>query len=201
MPYILILYYSRDGSTRALAQQVARGVQLSGDIEVRLRTVPEISSSDMPSAGAQEKDRGLLVTLDDLAQCAGLALGSPTRFGQMAAPLRHFFDQTSKLWIEGKLIDKPACVFTSTSTLHGGQEATLLNMMVPLLHHGMLLMGVPYSEEGLYDTKAGGTPYGATHLAKQRDQTAIDSTEQSIARAQGERLGRCALQLGVNRVN
>ena len=196
MPYILILYYSRDGSTRALAQQLARGVEMADGIEARTRTVPEVSFvSEQTKASIPEKGAPF-VTLADLTNCAGLALGSPTRFGQMASPLRHFFDQTSKLWIEGALIDKPACVFSSTSTLHGGQESTLLSMMLPLLHHGMVIMGVPYAQEGLYDTTAGGTPYGATHLAKKRDQTQIDQVEQSIAKSQGLRLARFAMQQG-----
>lgn len=198
MAYILILYYSRDGSTRALAQHVARGVEMAGEFEARLRTVPEISptteavSASIPEAGAP------YVTIDDLAHCSGLALGSPTRFGQMASPLRYFLDQTSSLWVAGTLIDKPACVFSSSSSLHGGQESTLLNMMVPLFHHGMMVMGVPYTDDGLYDTKAGGTPYGATHVAGKDQSTKLDRIEQGIAQRQGLRLAKCAMKQGVS---
>ena len=193
-PYVLVLYYSRYGATRTMAQQIARGIEQAG-IEARLRTVPAISANceatepDIPTQGA------LYCTEQDLANCSGLALGSPTRFGNMAAPLKYFIDSTSSLWLSGALIDKPAAVFSSTSSLHGGQETTLLSMMLPLLHHGMLICGLPYSESGLIKTTSGGTPYGATHVAGQDGNQAIDSTEQELCLAQGKRLGRFALQL------
>jgi NAD(P)H dehydrogenase (quinone) len=163
-PYILVLYYSRSGSTNEMARQIARGVEQAG-LEARLRTVPAISteceavSPDIPDEGA------LYASLDDLKNCAGLALGSPTRFGNMAAPLKYFLDGTSNLWLTGALVGKPAGVFTSTASLHGGQETTLLSMMLPLLHHGMLITGLPYSESALLETQGGGTPYGASHHA------------------------------------
>ncbi|HYN78345.1 MAG TPA: NAD(P)H:quinone oxidoreductase, partial [Lamprocystis sp. (in: g-proteobacteria)] len=160
MSYILVLYYSRHGATAEMARQIARGVESVSGMEARLRTVPAVSAvcesvdSTVPAAGAP------YVTLDDLGQCAGLALGSPTRFGNMAAAMKFFLDGTSTLWLSGALAGKPAGVFTSTSSLHGGQEATLLTMLVPLLHHGMLLLGLPYAETDLLHTTAGGTPYG-----------------------------------------
>lgn len=190
-PYVLVLYYSRHGATAELAQQIARGIEESG-IEARLRTLPSLNAAP----NSDQDDRGILYcSLDDLAGCAGLALGSPTRFGQAASPVHQFFERTSALWLSGKLIDKPAAVFTSSSTLHGGQESTLLGMMLPLLHHGMLLTGVPFSEEGLHSGQAGGTPYGASHVAGDSGERAIDTTERAICRAQGKRLGRLALQL------
>ncbi|WP_428036886.1 NAD(P)H:quinone oxidoreductase [Amphritea sp.] len=193
-PYVLVLYYSRHGATCAMANQIARGIEQSG-IEARLRTVPAISANceatedTIPAAG------DLYCTTDDLANCSGLALGSPTRFGNMSAPLKYFIDSTSSLWLSGALIDKPAAVFSSSSSLHGGQESTLLTMMLPLLHHGMVICGLPYSEAGLISTQTGGTPYGATHLAGQNSDQPLDETESALCLAQGKRLGRLALQL------
>ncbi len=195
LPYVLILYYSRHGATRSMAEQLAAGVESCSGIEARLRTVPPVSPTceavdpEIPAEGAIYAD------LDDLRHCAGLALGSPTRFGNMAAPLKHFIDSTSALWLNGALVDKPATAFTSTSSLHGGQETTLVSMLLPLLHHGMVYAGLPYSEIELMSTTSGGTPYGASHLAGQRNDQPLTDTERSLVRAQGKRLGRLALAL------
>lgn len=195
LPYVLILYYSRHGAIRAMAEQLAVGVETCSGIEARLRTVPPVSPTteavdpEIPAEGA------VYVELDDLRHCAGLALGSPTRFGNMAAPLKHFIDSTSSLWLNGALIDKPATAFTSTSSLHGGQEATLLTMLLPLLHHGMVYAGLPYSETDLMTTVDGGTPYGASHLAGQRSDQPLSDVERRLVRAQGQRLARLTLAL------
>jgi NAD(P)H dehydrogenase (quinone) len=192
-PYVLVLYYSRQGATAMMAQQVARGVELVPGIAARLRTVPAISATceateaDIPATGP------LYCELDDLRDCAGLVLGSPTRFGNMAAPLKYFIDQTSALWLSGAMIDKPAAVFTSTSSLHGGQESTLLSMLLPLLHHGMIIAGLPYSERGLMSTTSGGTPYGATHWAGADNKRNVDEGEAALCRALGQRVARLAL--------
>lgn len=196
LPYVLILYYSRHGATRAMAEQIAAGVESVRGIEARLRTVPPVSPTceavdpEIPAEGA------VYASFDDLRHCSGLAIGSPTRFGNMAAPLKHFLDGTSELWLGGALIDKPATAFTSTSSLHGGQESTLLTMLVPLLHHGMLYAGLPYSEIELMETASGGTPYGASHLAGKRSDRPLDDHERQLSRAQGRRLARLALALG-----
>ncbi len=155
-PYVLVLYYSRHGATRTMAELIARGIEASG-IDARLRTVPEVSAECEQSAPAIPAEGDIYCTEADLANCAGLALGSPTRFGNMASPLKYFIDSTSSLWLSGALIDKPACVFSSTASLHGGQETTLLSMMLPLMHHGMLMAGIPYSESELLSTTRGGT--------------------------------------------
>ena len=194
-PYVLVLYYSRFGATRTLAEQVAAGVEEVAGVEARLRTVPPVSTTceavdpEIPSEGA------IYASLDDLRHCAGLAIGSPTRFGNMAAPLKYFIDGTSELWLNGALIDKPATAFTSTASLHGGQEATLLTMLVPLLHQGMVYAGVPYSESGLVATTSGGTPYGTSHVAGERSDRSVDDIERSLARAQGKRVARLAMAL------
>lgn len=193
-PYILVLYYSRHGATSEMARQIARGVE-KGGLEARLRTVPAISTEceavapDIPVEGA------LYASLDDLKNCAGLALGSPTRFGNMAAPLKYFLDGTSSLWLTGGLVGKPAGVFTSTASLHGGQETTLLSMMLPLLHHGMLITGLPYSESALLETRGGGTPYGASHHAGADSKRALDEHEIALCRTLGQRLAHTALKL------
>ena len=163
-PYVLVLYYSRHGKTAEMAKLIARGIESAG-LEARLRTVPEVSPVSEATAPAVPEDGAVYCTLDDIKHCSGLVLGSPTRFGNMAAPLKYFLDTTSNLWLTGALIDKPASVFTSTSSLHGGQETTLTSMMTPLMHHGMVIAGLPYSEAGLSTTSSGGTPYGATHWA------------------------------------
>lgn len=188
-PYILVLYYSRDGATAAMAKQVARGVECVSGIEARLRTVPSLSVPDDESEAM-----ALPATLEDLKHCAGLVLGSPTRFGNMAAPLKQFLDESSSLWLQGSLIDRPAGVFTSTSSLHGGQESTLLSMMLPLLHHGMVMVGVPYSVPGLRASEAGGTPYGASHWSTEAGDRPMDDNESSICRALGKRVAEWALR-------
>ncbi|WP_273009421.1 MULTISPECIES: NAD(P)H:quinone oxidoreductase [unclassified Alcanivorax] len=192
--YVLVLYYSRNGSVANLAQQVARGIEGSG-MEARLRTVPAISAKCEATEPAVPEQGAPYATLEDLAGCSGLALGSPTRFGNMAAPLKYFVDQTSDLWMKGTLIGKPAGVFCSTSSLHGGQESTLLSMMTPLLHHGMVITGVPYSEQALLDTRSGGTPYGPTHVAGTDSDPSLNDHEISLARALGKRLATLARQL------
>lgn len=194
-PYILVLYYSRQGATAQLAQLIARGVESVEGIAARIRTVSPVSAtceavdSLVPNTGAP------YVTLDDLHDCQGLALGSPTRFGNMAAPLKYFLDTSSALWLSGALVDKPASVFTSTSSLHGGQETTLLSMMLPLLHHGMILMGLPYTKMELSTTKTGGTPYGVSHLAGLESNLPISNDEALLAKEQGKRLAVTALAL------
>lgn len=188
-PYILVLYYSRSGSVAKLAQYIARGIEMAATgVEARIRTVPAVAPTTQIAAPAIPADGAVYVTLDDLAGCAGLALGSPTRFGNMAAPLKYFLDTTSSLWMNGALIGKPACVFSSTASMHGGQETTLLSMMLPLLHHGMLILGVPYSEPSLTTTTSGGTPYGATHVAGAQDDRDITEDEKQLAIALGKRL-------------
>ncbi|MDF1723555.1 MAG: NAD(P)H:quinone oxidoreductase [Alcanivorax sp.] len=192
--YVLVLYYSRNGSVANLAQQVARGIESTG-MEARLRTVPAVSANCEASEPAIPEQGAPYASLDDLAGCSGLALGSPTRFGNMAAPLKYFVDQTSDLWMKGTLIGKPAGVFCSTSSLHGGQESTLLSMMTPLLHHGMVITGVPYSEQALLDTRSGGTPYGPTHVAGTDSDPSLTDHEISLARALGKRLATLTRQL------
>ncbi|MGB4334276.1 MAG: NAD(P)H:quinone oxidoreductase [Chromatiaceae bacterium] len=195
MPYILILYYSRHGATAAMARLIARGVEEISGIEARLRTVPAVSAvceateDSVPPTGAP------YATSDDLRHCLGLALGSPTRFGNMAAPVKYFLDGTSSLWMTGALIGKPAAVFTSTSSLHGGQETTLLTMMLPLLHHGMLILGLPYSETDLLRTTSGGTPYGPSHLAGGESNQPLTEEEKRLCQALGRRLAGVALAL------
>jgi NAD(P)H dehydrogenase (quinone) len=191
-PYILVLYYSRGGATATMAQHIARGVELQPGMVARLRTVPAISANCEQSEDDIPEQGPLYCELDDLRHCAGLVLGSPTRFGNMAAPLKYFLDQTSSLWLSGALIDKPAAVFTSTSSLHGGQESTLLSMLLPLLHHGMLVAGLPYSEAGLMNTTSGGTPYGASHWAGDDNSLPLDEGEASLCRALGQRVARLA---------
>lgn len=193
-PYLLVLYYSRHGATRDMARYIARGIEQAG-VEARVRTVPAVSSVSEATAPAIPDTGAIYCSEEDLRDCAGLALGSPTRFGNMAAPLKYFIDGTSALWMSGALIGKPACVFSSSSSLHGGQESTLLSMMLPLLHHGMVLAGLPYSEAELLKTQTGGTPYGPTHVSGE-DQRPVDSTEQALCIAQGKRLAELALKLG-----
>ena len=190
-PYILVLYYSRHGATAEMARQIARGVELGG-LEARLRTVPAVSSECEAVAPAIPDEGALYASLDDLKNCAGLALGSPTRFGNMAAPLKYFLDGSSSLWLSGALVGKPAGVFTSTASLHGGQETTLLSMLLPLLHHGMLITGLPYSEGALLETRGGGTPYGPSHHAGADGKRALDQHETALCRALGQRLAQTA---------
>lgn len=194
-PYILVLYYSRHGATAAMAQQITRGVEMTPGLTARLRTVPPVSATCEQTADDIPDDGPLYCELDDLRHCAGMVMGSPTRFGNMAAPLKYFLDQTSALWLSGAMIDKPAAVFTSTSSMHGGQESTLLSMMLPLLHHGMVIAGLPYSEAGLMSTSTGGTPYGASHWAGADNNRAVDEVENSLCRALGTRVARLAAGL------
>lgn len=194
-PYILVLYYSRTGQTAEMATQIARGVARIPGIEARIRTVPSVSPDTEASLPSVPDDGAPYASKDDLANCSGLAIGSPTRFGNMAAPLKHFLDSTGDLWLSGALAGKPAGAFTSTGSLHGGQESTLLTMMVPLLHHGMVLCGVPYSENALNETTAGGTPYGPSHWAGTGEQQAVTDHEKTICQTFGERLAGLAVKL------
>jgi NAD(P)H dehydrogenase (quinone) len=193
---ILILYYSRHGAVRAMANLIARGVESVEPVRSRLRTVPPVSTVAEATADAIPDAGDPYAELDDLRECAGLALGSPTRFGNMAAPMKYFLDSTAELWVAGGLSGKPAAVFTSTGSMHGGQETTLLSMMLPLLHHGMIITGLPYTEPGLSRTRTGGTPYGASHLAGSRSELAVSEDESELCVALGRRLARSALLLG-----
>lgn len=190
---VLVLFYSRSGHTHALARQAARGVERAG-AQARVRTVPSVSATPEAVDSAVPDDGPPYAALEDLEQCDGLLLGSPTRFGNMAAPLKYFLDGSSRLWLAGALADKPAGVFTSTSSTNGGQESTLLTMVLPLVHHGMIWVGVPYTEPALFATRAGGGPYGASHLATAWNPELSDH-ETGIARALGERVARIALSL------
>jgi len=195
LPYILVLYYSRYGATAQMANLMARGINSVTGIDAMVRTVPpvspitEVATPPVPETGAP------YVTLHELKDCAGLALGSPTRFGNMAAPLKHFIDSTSGLWLTGDLSGKPAAVFSSTASLHGGQETTLISMMLPLLHQGMIMMGIPYTEQALLTTKTGGTPYGASHLAGSDSKLPISEEEKTLCMALGKRLANIAIKL------
>ncbi|OLU28785.1 NAD(P)H:quinone oxidoreductase, type IV [Pseudomonas sp. PA15(2017)] len=193
-PYILVLYYSRQGATAEMALHIARGVEMQG-LEARLRTVPAVSAECEAVVDSIPAEGAPYASLDDLKNCAGLALGSPTRFGNMAAPMKYFLDGTSNLWLTGSLVGKPAGVFTSTASLHGGQESTLLSMLLPLLHHGMLVAGLPYSESALVETRGGGTPYGASHHAGADGKRALDEHEITLCRALGQRLAGIACKL------
>jgi NAD(P)H dehydrogenase (quinone) len=190
---ILVLYYSRGGRTAALARHAAWGVESAGAI-ARIRTVPPVAATTTASDPPIPNDGPPYAELADLVEADGLLLGSPTRFGNMAAPLKHFLDSTSELWLAGTLADRPAGVFTATSSAHGGQESTLLSMTLPLLHHGMLIVGVPYTEAALFDTRTGGSPYGATHLATAWN-TALSKEEITVAHALGARVARIAMRL------
>lgn len=191
-PYVLVLYYSRGGATAAMAEQVARGVEHVRGVRAMLRTVPPVSATSEQVDDEIPGEGPLYCELAELRDCAGLLLGSPTRFGNMAAPLKYFLDQTSALWLSGAMIDKPAGVFTSTASLHGGQESTLLSMLLPLMHHGMLIAGLPYSESGLMTSVSGGTPYGASHWGGHDNSRALDDAEARLCRALGTRVARIA---------
>jgi NAD(P)H dehydrogenase (quinone) len=193
-PYVLVLYYSRHGAVAAMAQQIARGVALVAGVEARLRTVPPVAPVTQTAAPPVPPDGAVYCSEEDFSQCSALALGSPTRFGNMAAPMKYFLDGTAAQWLSGALVDKPAGVFTSTTTLHGGQESTLLSMLLPLLHHGMVFCGLPYSESALHQTQSGGTPYGPTHVAGP-DNRALTDHEIQLCRALGKRLATLALRL------
>jgi NAD(P)H dehydrogenase (quinone) len=195
MPEILVLYYSRFGAVREMARWIAHGIERVPSMTPRLRTVPKVSSVCEAIAPEVPNIDAPYCELADLEQCTGLALGSPTRFGNMAAPMKYFWDGTSELWLRGTLAGKPAAVFSSTSTLHGGQETTLVSMMLPLLHHGMLIMGLPYTEAGLLKTTSGGSPYGASHMAGVASDRPIDETEKQLSIALGRRLAEVAKRL------
>ena len=194
-PYILVLYYSLHGSVAEMANQVARGVESVGGMNALLRTVPKVSpvteavEPDIPDVGA------VYCSEEDLVNCSGLALGSPTRFGNMAAPMKYFLDGTAAQWLSGSLVDKPAGLFTSTASLHGGQESTLLSMMLPLLHHGMVYCGLPYTESALSETKSGGTPYGPSHVAGPDNDNNLSEHEATLCMALGKRIAAMALKL------
>ena len=195
MAEILVLYYSQGGTTEEMARTIAHGVEAVSGMQARLRSVPPVSTvceaieSDIPDQGAP------YATLADMQECAGLVMGSPTHFGNMAAPLKYFIDSTSSLWMGGDLIGKPAAVFTATASMHGGQESTLLSMMLPLLHHGMILMGLPYSEQALLQTQTGGTPYGASRLTSAEDNRSLSDDEKALCKALGQRVAETAQQL------
>lgn len=195
MADILVLYYSRHGATAEMARHCARGVEAIDGMTAQLRTVPPVSADCEKTADDIPAEGPPYATLDDLKGCAGLLLGSPTRFGNMAAPLKYFLDQTSGLWLSGALAGKPAGLFTSTASLHGGQETTLLSMMLPLLHHGMLICGLPYTESALLKTTSGGTPYGPSHLAGGDSKRPVDEDERSLCLALGRRVATIANQL------
>jgi NAD(P)H dehydrogenase (quinone) len=195
MSEILILYYSRNGSVTNLARQIARGVEEVDGMQARLRTVPPVAPVTQQFASPEPDEGAPYVTKADLAECSGLILGSPTRFGNMAAPLKHFIDTLGAEWASGTLVGKPAAVFTSTASQHGGQESTLLTMLVPLLHHGMLVLGIPFTEERLSSTRSGGTPYGASHVAGAHADSALSDDEKHLARALGRRVAETAGKL------
>ena len=198
MADVLVLYYSRRGAVADMANHVARGVEKVAGMQARLRTVPEVSPTTQAAAPPIPTSGAPYATLEDLRECAAIALGSPAHFGNMAAPVKHFWDRTSPLWLAGALVGKPAAVFTSSSSLHGGQEATLLSMMLPLLHHGMVLIGLPYTEAALTHTRTGGTPYGASHVAGANNDQPLSRDEQLLCQALGERLARIAQKLTPN---
>ncbi len=195
MPYILVLYYSRYGAVKQMAQYIARGIESSGLCEARLRTVPPVSPITEATAPPVPESGAPYATLDDLRDAAGLALGSPTRFGNMAAPLKYFLDTSSSLWLSGELVNKPATVFTATASMHGGQETTLLSMMLPLLHLGFIIQGIPYTEPELNTTTSGGTPYGASRFVGADGKNAVSRDEEKLCFAQGKRLANVALKL------
>ena len=199
MSEILVVYYSRHGSTAALARQVCRGIESVEGARARLRSVPPVSAENERPVVAVPESGAPYATLADLRAADALILGSPTRFGNMAAPLKHFIDSTSSLWLDGSLVDKPAAVFTSTQSMHGGQESTLLSMMLPLLHQGMVLVGLPYSEAQLSSTREGGTPYGASHVAGTATDGQLSAAEIGLAQALGRRVARLAMRLGPDR--
>lgn len=192
---IVVLYYSRDGNTRRMANQIARAATTVSGCEPVLRTVPEVATAGSPVTVNEEKVLAPFITKDDLRNADALIVGSPTRFGNMAAPLKYFFDTTSDLWLSGALRDKPAAAFTSTSTMHGGQESTLFTMILPLLHHGMVIVGLPYSEPALSNTSSGGTPYGASHVSGTDAKAALTQDEKTLCSALGKRVATLAMKL------
>lgn len=196
MSYILVLYYSRYGAVKQLAQHIARGIESVDGIEARIRTVPSVSPNSEATEPAIPDSGAPYATLDDLKNCAGLALGSPTRFGNMAAPMKYFLDTASSVWLSGSTVNKPAAVFSSSASMHGGQETTLTSMMIPLFHLGFMLLGIPYTEPDLNTTQSGGTPYGATHFAGSTGKNPITEEEQRLCFALGKRLAETAKKLG-----
>ena len=186
--YVLVLYYSKYGSTKEMAHLIANGIEAAG-MAVKIRTVPNLSTVVNVAEASIPEEGDIYCTLDDLQHCAGLALGSPTRFGNMASEMKYFWDQTTSLWLNGALHNKPACVFTSSGSMHGGQESTLLSMLPPLFHHGMVIMGLTNVEPALSNTKTGGTPYGATHVSGPRHDQSLSQDEKTLCLAQGKRLG------------
>lgn len=196
MSEILVLYYSRYGATAEMAQHVCHGVESVKGMQARLRTVPAVSATCEATENEIPEKGAVYATHQDLEQCAGLILGSPTRFGNMAAAMKYFWDSTGALWVSGALVNKPAGVFTSTASMHGGQETTLISMMLPLLHHGMLMVGIPYTDPRLTSTQSGGTPYGASHLAGIDSKNPITEDEKQLAIALGRRVAQITLQLG-----
>jgi NAD(P)H dehydrogenase (quinone) len=196
---ILVLFYSRKGSTAELARHICRGIESVPSAHARLRTVPPVTTVVEPPQAAIPNEGPPYATVQDLIECAGLVLGSPTRFGNMAAPLKHFIDGTSALWLSGGMADKPAAVFTSTQTMHGGQESTLISMMLPLLHHGMYIVGLPYTEAALTHTKGGGSPYGASHVAGEETQPRLSDDERTLAQLLGRRVAELAVKLVTGR--
>jgi NAD(P)H dehydrogenase (quinone) len=194
-PYILILYYSRTGATAELARYIARGVEMTEGITAKIRTVPPVSATCEKMDSAIPKDGPPYATLEDLQNCSGLALGSPTRFGNMAAPLKFFLDSSSTLWVQGSLVNKPGCVFSASGSMHGGQETTLISLMLPLLHHGMIIVGLPYTIPELNNTQTGGTPYGVTHVSGMSNNTALSTDEMILAKQLGKRIATIAIKI------
>ncbi|MEH6344689.1 MAG: NAD(P)H:quinone oxidoreductase [Bermanella sp.] len=194
-PYVLVLYYSHGGSVASMAEHMVRGVEKTHGMEAILRCVPSVSADTQAIKDDIPHDGPLYCTEEDLRNCSGLLMGSPVRFGNMAAALKYFLDGTSNLWLTGALVNKPAAVFTSSSSLHGGQESTLLSMMLPLLHHGMIMAGIPYTEPGLMNTQTGGTPYGVSHFAGKESNPALSKDEIELCQAQGQRIAQLAKQL------
>ena len=195
MPEILVLYYSRGGSVARLARQIARGIGEVDGMQARLRTVPPVAPTTAIASPPEPEDGAPYVDKRDLAECAGLLVGSPTRFGNMAAPMKHFIDTLGAEWASGTLVGKPAAAFTSTASMHGGQESTLLTMLVPLLHHGCVISGIPFTEPALNTTRSGGTPYGASHVAGAQDDPELSEDESMLARALGRRVADLARRL------
>ncbi|WP_179999295.1 NAD(P)H:quinone oxidoreductase [Acinetobacter sp. YH12239] len=192
--YVLVLYYSKYGSTKEMAHLIAQGVESTGML-AKIRTVPQLATVVTEAAPSIPEEGDIYATLDDLQHCSGLALGSPTRFGNMASEMKYFWDQTTSLWLNGALHNKPACVFGSSGSMHGGQESTLLTMLPPLFHHGMLILGLTNANPALSNTKSGGTPYGATHVSGPRHDQSLSQDEKSLCIEQGKRLGEVALQM------
>ncbi|RKG44039.1 MULTISPECIES: NAD(P)H:quinone oxidoreductase [Acinetobacter] len=193
-PYILVLYYSKNGATKEMAHFIANGIESTG-MQVKIRTVPQLSTVVTVAAASIPDEGDIYCSLDDLANCAGLALGSPTRFGNMASEMKHFLDQTTSLWLNGALHGKPACVFTSSGSMHGGQESTLLTMLPPLFHHGMMILGLSNAAPALSNTKTGGTPYGASHVSGPRHDLSISQDEKILCEEQGKRLAQVVQKL------